>query len=167
MEIEGATASSTGTCSLQATPKEQIIRKRNHNKVLKASEKPKQEPPGLTGWLIGKPEPKVEQHYKSFESFDTDRVTDRMSCEENKITDEKLEDKLDDVAMLLEPCVEMRSVRNVENTAPSVFNWVKDADQSKVACAFKRGGYCTTHKVKAKKILVTSTKVKDRGRGRG
>ena len=61
----------------------------------------------------------------------------------------------------------MRSVRNVENTTPSVFNWVKDADQSKVACAFKRGGYCTTHKVKAKKILVTSTKWKDRGGGRG
>ena len=129
--------------------------------------KPKWEPPRLTGWLIGKPEPKVEQHDKSFESFDTDRVTDRMSCEGNSIRDEKLEDKLDDVAMLLKPCVEMRSVRNVENTTPSVFNWVKDADQSKVACAFKRGGYCTTHKVKAKKILVTSTKWKDRGGGRG
>ena len=127
--------------------------------------KPKWEPPRLTGWLIGKPEPKVEQHDKSFESFDTDRVTDRVSCEENSIRDEKLKYKLDDVAMLLEHCVEMKSVRNVENTTPSVF---KDADQSKVACTFKRGGYCsTTHKVKAKKILVTYTKWKDRGGGRG
>ena len=130
---------------------------------MKTSEKPKQEPPGLTGWLIGKLEPKVEQHDKSFESFGTDRMTDRMSCEENSIINEKLEDKLDDVAMLLEPCVEMRSVRNVENTTPSVFNCVKDADRSKVACTFKRVGYCTTHKVNAKKILVTSTKWKDRG----
>ena len=42
MEIEGATASSTGTCSLLATPKEQLIRKRSRDKILKASEKPTQ-----------------------------------------------------------------------------------------------------------------------------
>ena len=59
------------------TPKKQIVRKWSCGKGMNADEqKPKREPPWLTGWLIQKPRPSLEQ---SARSFDNDRVKDRVT----------------------------------------------------------------------------------------